>query len=129
MISVCILEFAAHDVGEYAAVSIRASRFLLAGALLAPVATEALGLAGPDLPEPGGPTAMRIVPLPSGLATTQAEAQALRQHIADKLATEVGVTAWGGGGWLRLSAQVYNRPDEYDRLAERLPPLFSALQR
>ncbi|HEY7272115.1 MAG TPA: aminotransferase class V-fold PLP-dependent enzyme [Actinoplanes sp.] len=89
----------------------------------------ALGLAEPDLPAPAGPAAMRIVPLPSGLATTQAEAQALRQHIADKLATEVGVTAWGGRGWLRLSAQVYNRPEEYDRLAERLPPLFSALQR
>jgi isopenicillin-N epimerase len=72
---------------------------------------------------------MRIVPLPAGLATTQTEAQALRQHIADKLATEVGVTAWGGRGWLRLSAQVYNRGDEYDRLAERLPPLLSALQR
>jgi isopenicillin-N epimerase len=41
----------------------------------------------------------------------------------------VGVNAWGGSGWLRLSAQVYNRADEYDRLAERLPPLLSALQR
>jgi isopenicillin-N epimerase len=93
------------------------------------VVGAALGLAEPDLPAPAGPAAMRIVPLPSGLATTQIEAQALRQHIADKLATEVGVTAWGGRGWLRLSAQVYNRPEEYDRLAERLPPLFSALQR
>jgi isopenicillin-N epimerase len=92
------------------------------------VVGAALGLTGPELPDPGGPTAMRIVPLPSGLATTQTEAQALRQHIADKLATEVGITAWGGRGWLRLSAQVYNRADEYDRLAERLPPLFSALQ-
>jgi isopenicillin-N epimerase len=30
---------------------------------------------------------------------------------------------------LRLSAQVYNRPEEYDRLAERLPPLLAGLQR
>ena len=65
----------------------------------------------------------------AGLATTPTEAQALRQHIADKLAAETAVNAWGGRGWLRLSAQVYNRPDEYDRLAERLPPLLSALQR
>jgi isopenicillin-N epimerase len=72
---------------------------------------------------------MRIVPLPAGLATTQTEAHALRQHIADKLATEVAVNAWGGSGWLRLSAQVYNRAEDYDRLAERLPPLLSALQR
>jgi isopenicillin-N epimerase len=94
------------------------------------VVGAALGVPLPDLPEPGGPTAaMRIVPLPAGLATTQAEALALRQHIGDKLSTEVAVTAWGGRGWLRLSAQVYNRGDDYDRLAERLPPLLSALQR
>jgi isopenicillin-N epimerase len=94
------------------------------------VVGASLDLAPSDLPDPGGPTAsMRILPLPAGLATTPAEAHALRQHIADKLATETAVNAWGGRGWLRLSAQVYNRPDDYDRLAERLPPLLSALQR
>jgi isopenicillin-N epimerase len=97
------------------------------------------GGTGADLGGPGGvaadlaarggaAAAMRILPLPAGLATTQAEAHALRQHIADKLAIDTAVTAWGGRGWLRLSAQVYNRPDEYDRLAERLPALLSALQ-
>ncbi len=69
---------------------------------------------------------MRIVPLPSGLATTQPEAHALRQQIGDKLATEVAVNAWGGRGWLRLSAQVYNRAEEYETLAERLPPLLAS---
>ena len=94
------------------------------------VVGAALGLTPADLPEPGSPSAsMRVVPLPAGLATTYPEAHALRQHIADKLATETSINAWGGRGWLRLSAQVYNRPDEYDRLAERLPPLLSALQR
>jgi isopenicillin-N epimerase len=94
------------------------------------VVGAALGLAASDLPDPGGPTAsMRILPLPAGLGTTQAEARALRQHISEKLATETAVNAWGGRGWLRLSAQVYNRPEEYDLLAERLPPLLSALQR
>jgi isopenicillin-N epimerase len=94
------------------------------------VVGAALGLAPADLPDPGAPAAaMRIVPLPGGLATTAAEATALRQHIADKLATETAVNAWGGRGWLRLSAQVYNRPEEYDRFAERLPPLLNALLR
>ena len=93
------------------------------------VVGEALGLSRADLPNPESPAAMRIVPLPAGLATTPAEAQALRQHIADKLATETAVNAWGGRGWLRLSAQVYNRPEEYDRFAERLVPLLTALQR
>jgi isopenicillin-N epimerase len=90
----------------------------------------ALGLAPSDCPDPGGPTvSMRVLPLPAGLATTDADAQALRQHIADKLATETAVHAWNGRGWLRLAAQVYNRPEEYDRLAERLPALLNALRR
>jgi isopenicillin-N epimerase len=93
------------------------------------VVGAALGLGPADLPDPGGPGSMRIIPLPAGLATTQVEAQALRQQIADKLATETAVNAWGGRGWLRLSAQVYNRADEYDRLAERLPLLLRKLQR
>lgn len=94
------------------------------------VVGAALGLTAADLPDPGDPTAsMRILPLPAGLATTTPEAHALRQHIADKLAVETAVNAWGGRGWLRLSAQVYNHPDEYDRLAELLPPLLGARQR
>jgi isopenicillin-N epimerase len=36
------------------------------------------------------------------------------------------VNAWGGRGWLRLSAQVYNRPEEYEALAERLPSLLTS---
>ncbi len=34
------------------------------------------------------------------------------------------VNAWQGRGLLRLCAQVYNRAEEYDRLAERLPALL-----
>ncbi|MFC4067901.1 aminotransferase class V-fold PLP-dependent enzyme [Actinoplanes subglobosus] len=94
------------------------------------VVGAALGLAPADLPHPGGPgVAMRVVPLPAGLATTFPEAHALRQHIADKLATEVAVNAWGGRGLLRLSAQIYNRPEEYDVFAERLPGLLHEYQR
>jgi isopenicillin-N epimerase len=93
------------------------------------VVGDALDIAPVDRPDPGGPTiAMRILPLPAGLASTVAEAVALRLHIADKLATEVAVNAWGGRGWLRLTGQVYNRADEYDRLAERLPALLAALR-
>ena len=93
------------------------------------VVGAALGLTPADLPDPGAAeAAMRIVPLPSGLATTQPEAFALRQQISDKLATEVAVNAWGGRGWLRLSAQVYNRPEEFETLAERLPSLLATLR-
>lgn len=90
------------------------------------VVGAALGLSTAELPDPGSPdAAMRVVPLPAGVAATQPEARALQRQIAEKLATEVAVNAWGGRGLLRLSAQVYNRADEYDRLAERLPQLLS----
>ncbi|GLY04855.1 MULTISPECIES: aminotransferase class V-fold PLP-dependent enzyme [Actinoplanes] len=89
----------------------------------------ALGLAPSELPDPGPGVAMRVVPLPAGLASTQPEAIALRQHISDKLAAETQVSAWGGRGLLRLSAQVYNRPEEFHRLAERLPALLRDYQR
>jgi isopenicillin-N epimerase len=86
---------------------------------------EALG--AEELPEPGSlDAAMRVVPLPPGVATTQPEARALQLLISEKLATEVAVNAWGGRGLLRLCAQVYNRAEEYERLAERLPELMRA---
>jgi isopenicillin-N epimerase len=94
------------------------------------VVGAALGMDPAGLPEPGDPEiSMRVVPLPAGLATNSAEAIALRAYIADKLATEVQVSSWNGRGLLRLSAQVYNRADEYDRLAERLPAALTAYQR
>ncbi|HET6529678.1 MAG TPA: aminotransferase class V-fold PLP-dependent enzyme [Actinoplanes sp.] len=94
------------------------------------VVAAALGLVASDLPDPGlAEVSMRLVPLPAGLATTYPEAHALRQHIADKLAVETAINAWGGRGWLRLSAQVYNRPEEYERLADLLPPLLAGRQR
>jgi isopenicillin-N epimerase len=89
------------------------------------VVGAALGVAPADLPQPADPeVAMRVIPLPAGLATTQPEARELRQYISDKLSVETAVNAWNGRGLLRLSAQVYNRADEYDRFAERLPQLL-----
>ena len=68
--------------------------------------------------------AMRVIPLPDGVAATWTEAARLRTRIADELATEVAVNPWQGRGLLRISAQVYNRPAEYESLAERLPTLL-----
>ncbi|MFI6072903.1 aminotransferase class V-fold PLP-dependent enzyme [Actinoplanes sp. NPDC051343] len=94
------------------------------------VVGAALDVDPADLLEPADPEiSMRVVPLPAGLATNAAEALSLRQYIADKLATEAQVSSWNGRGLLRLSAQVYNRADEYDRLAERLPAALTAYQR
>jgi isopenicillin-N epimerase len=94
------------------------------------VVGAALALDPAGLPQPGHPeVSMRIVPLPAGLVTSSPEAQALRQYLADRLAVEVQVTAWNGRGLLRLSAQVYNRADEYERFAERLPAALRAYGR
>ncbi|HEX6498947.1 MAG TPA: aminotransferase class V-fold PLP-dependent enzyme [Micromonosporaceae bacterium] len=86
---------------------------------------DALGIPHDRLPDPGGPVSMRLVPLPDGVATTHTAAVALRERISDELRVEVAVTAWGGTGLLRLSAQVYNGAEEYDRLAEGLPRLVA----
>jgi isopenicillin-N epimerase len=88
------------------------------------VVGRALGLEASALPDPGGPVSLRVVPLPAGLAPTREEAQALRDRIAAELATEVAVSHWPGHALLRLSAQIYNRAEEYDRLAEHLPGLL-----
>jgi len=93
------------------------------------VVGAALGLTPEELPDPGSPeVAMRILPLPAGVAATYEAAIALSNRIEEDLATVVGVMSWNGRGWLRLCGQVYNRLDEYDRLAERLPALLRQLR-
>ena len=83
----------------------------------------ALGIPPARLPDPGGPLAMRLIPLPRGVATTLEAATALRLRISDRLAAEVSVAGWNGRGYLRICAQVYNRAEEYERLARGLPEL------
>jgi isopenicillin-N epimerase len=87
------------------------------------VVGAALGLMSTsDLPHPGGVGAsMRVLPLPPGAADTPESATELRRRIADELRVVVPVHAWNGRGLMRLSAQVYNHADEYDRLAAGLP--------
>jgi isopenicillin-N epimerase len=81
--------------------------------------------AGADHPGAAAPVSMRLVPLPPGVADDRPAAAEFQREIATELAYEVAASAWGGRGYLRLSAQVYNRPQEYDRLAEALPGLLA----
>jgi isopenicillin-N epimerase len=94
------------------------------------VVGAALGLLSPsELPNPGGVTpSMRVLPLPSHVGRTEADAIALRARIADELRVVVPIMSWRGRGLLRLSAQVYNHADEYDRLAAGLPRVLAALR-
>ncbi len=89
------------------------------------VVGAALGLTPAELPDPGGPLPMRVIPLrllPAAGAEPD-DAFRLRDRISDELRAEVAVHPWRGRLLLRLSAQVYNRPDEYERLADGLPRL------
>ncbi|GAB3955741.1 aminotransferase class V-fold PLP-dependent enzyme [Micromonospora vulcania] len=69
--------------------------------------------------------ALRLIPLPAGIATTIDAARALQTQIGARLAAEVAVMSWNGQGWLRLTGQVYNTAAEYERLAVRLPALLA----
>jgi isopenicillin-N epimerase len=125
----------AAPVGAYVLRTLDAELVRRHNAALAAYAQEtvgsALGLATSDLPQPGGDLAMpmRVVPLPPGVAATAEAATALRRRIADDLQTETAVNAWRGRGLLRLSAQIYNRAEEYERLAERLPGFLRTVER
>jgi isopenicillin-N epimerase len=87
------------------------------------VLAERLGLDAARLPRDSA-VSMQLVPLPAGVASTPTEAAALQALIGEQIAVEVAVTSWGGDGFLRLSAQAYNSPADYARLAADLPALL-----
>ncbi len=102
------------------------------------VVADALEIASTDRPQPsfaddrptaGEPVSMRIVPLPSGVADDRPAAIRLRERLASEASCEVQVDVWRGRGQLRLSAQVYNGPDDYDRLAAALPGVIARQRR
>jgi len=62
--------------------------------------------------------AMRLVRLPAPLSET--EARALEGRLAEEHGVIVPVTHHGGWCWLRLSAQLYNTMNDYERLAGAL---------
>jgi isopenicillin-N epimerase len=85
------------------------------------VVGDALGtpsVAGPWSPH----VSMRLVRLP--LTGDEEVATRLRLAIASELSCQLPVVAWCGELFLRLAAQVYNRPEHYDRLAAGLPALL-----
>lgn len=73
---------------------------------------------------PAMQAAMSVVPLPGGVAATRDRALALSRRIFDDAKIEVPVSAWNGRGLIRLSAMLYNRPADYERLAGTLKSLL-----
>ncbi len=71
------------------------------------------GLGGPETSF----AAMATVRLPLGGEASTERAVALRQRLADEHRIEAAVNADSGALWLRLAAQAYNEPADYQRLA------------
>lgn len=82
------------------------------------MACDAVGT-DPPLPEDRFGS-MALVPLAHSLAPDTDAAAALQARLLDEHRIEVPAFWWNGAAHLRLSAQVYNRPDEYVRLADAL---------
>jgi isopenicillin-N epimerase len=59
------------------------------------------------------------------MADTEEDAGLLWARISEELQAEVAVTVAGNRGFLRLSAQVYNAPGEFERLAAALPEFLA----
>jgi isopenicillin-N epimerase len=68
---------------------------------------------------------MCVLRLPEGIGETTAQADALAAEIFRRLGCRAGIRAWPGTGLLRLSAQLYNREKDYERLATGLRDLFT----
>jgi isopenicillin-N epimerase len=83
---------------------------------------DALGVPLDQLPATPAP-AMRLVPLPPGVLTTQAEGDALYEALS-RQRVEAAPICFGGAGYLRIAAGPYNTPDDYDRLAAVLVELL-----
>jgi isopenicillin-N epimerase len=61
--------------------------------------------------------AMATLRLPFDTDATPADAAALHDRLIDDFGVEVPVWALAGALWLRISAQIYNEPADYRRLA------------
>ncbi|GII84901.1 isopenicillin-N epimerase [Sphaerisporangium siamense] len=68
---------------------------------------------------------MRVLRLPRGVAVTYDAAEALSNEIFHTCGCRAGVKAWPDAGLLRVSAQVYNRESDFERLAAGLRSIFS----
>ena len=60
--------------------------------------------------------AMVVLALPNAGPVTQDRATELRLHLAERHNIEAAISASDGRLWVRIMAQAYNEPEDYDRL-------------
>jgi isopenicillin-N epimerase len=68
--------------------------------------------------------AMTLVALPQGVVTSMDSGNAISQRLARGHRIEAAIFPWRDRGFLRLSAQAYNAPEEYERLGAALVALL-----
>ena len=68
--------------------------------------------------------AMTVVSLPDAAVATMEEGREISARLARECRIEAAVFPWRDRGFLRLSAQAYNAPAEYERLAAVLPRIL-----
>jgi isopenicillin-N epimerase len=68
--------------------------------------------------------AMTLIALPDGLVTSMDSGKAISQRLARVHRIEAALFPWRDRGFLRLSAQAYNAPEEYERLAVAIAGLL-----
>ena len=61
---------------------------------------------------------MASIPVPGEVRSRLPDARALQSLLLDEYSIEIPVIEWGDQWWVRVSCQVYNEPQQYDRLAE-----------
>ncbi|KAJ9521145.1 hypothetical protein QJQ45_022843 [Haematococcus lacustris] len=71
-----------------------------------------------------GMLAVRLPPLPAYPAASTSSAGELHDMLRQQHGIEVPVVRWEGSLWVRLSAQIYNTPHDYQRLVDVLKPLL-----
>jgi isopenicillin-N epimerase len=64
---------------------------------------------------------MAVVALPPGSGASREDAMAIQARLYEAARVEVPMTCWNDRGYVRLSAQAYNAPSEFERLASALP--------
>lgn len=68
---------------------------------------------------------MATVPIPRRIAAAFSSPEAMQARLYERDAIEVPVVEWAGRRFVRVSCQLYNRPEQYERLAEAVLRLGS----
>ena len=79
---------------------------------------EAWGVTPLDVPSSSSECSMRTIRLPERVREGFDDIEQWRAWLRHEHRIDAAVHDWAGEWWLRLSAHVYNRPEDYVRLAE-----------